>query len=642
MKKRSIFISILIIIFLSSNIAFAEAGVTEVSSELKKVGTVDHIYNFAGDLARYEVDGKWGYMDKKGNIIIEPKFDFAFDFRLGLARVIVDNKYGFIDKKGEYFVKPKIDADKYYVADFYNGFAKIYKGINVAFINEKGDIICDFEYNNSNDTHALNENLILVIKRKSWRAESKGIYDNQIRYEHEDKFGLIDSKGKTVVEPIYDRIDVYRIVDRENRITHVYENLVKVSLDDKYGFYDSNGNVLLECKYDWSSPVFQKKLEELKSKNKPKTIDWWGKNNQASNSQVLNQERKTIPVVDVKRNEDGTARFIDKNGNYASNEVFANIKLFENPYGDYFYLCSVEENNKEYFMFYDLDGKRLFDRKYGYYSCELHYQSSELYYTAAIARTASGELDLIDLKGDINIIKSVKEKTYNLVKTDEYIRYSVVEDPTKKSLVNVLMDYEGNEIARFRNNYEHYYSWNGLINYIDSGLLGERPTWSNGIGSLQNYTYSKHKKGDTLQKDYEELNKTHRIGIWSTGYGIADDGELQYGGGSWRKIGNSTVEITSWENKPVVSIAMWALSDGLEGYARDNMLVQNTTMEALKYYSKNDEDAEELWEYIDDHIKQGIYPVGKAQSKVVEFGDLKVKIERGEYADHILDIIFLN
>jgi hypothetical protein len=37
-------------------------------------------------LAQNKVDKKWGYIDKTGNVIIEPKFDWAIPFSEGLAR----------------------------------------------------------------------------------------------------------------------------------------------------------------------------------------------------------------------------------------------------------------------------------------------------------------------------------------------------------------------------------------------------------------------------------------------------------------------------------------------------------------------------------------------------------------------------
>ncbi|MBK9106789.1 MAG: WG repeat-containing protein, partial [Saprospiraceae bacterium] len=52
------------------------------------------------ELAYVAVDGKYGFIDKTGKIVINLQFDKASDFKEGMARVAVDDKSGFIDKSG--------------------------------------------------------------------------------------------------------------------------------------------------------------------------------------------------------------------------------------------------------------------------------------------------------------------------------------------------------------------------------------------------------------------------------------------------------------------------------------------------------------------------------------------------------------
>lgn len=48
----------------------------------------------------FEKDDKWGYRNKKGEIVIPLIFDYACDFSDGRARVGKDDKWGFIDMNG--------------------------------------------------------------------------------------------------------------------------------------------------------------------------------------------------------------------------------------------------------------------------------------------------------------------------------------------------------------------------------------------------------------------------------------------------------------------------------------------------------------------------------------------------------------
>jgi|UniRef100_A0A7V6CMF5 hypothetical protein len=45
---------------------------------------------------------KWGYIDKKGELIIPPIFDSAGSFSSGKARVKIGDQYYYIDKKGRF------------------------------------------------------------------------------------------------------------------------------------------------------------------------------------------------------------------------------------------------------------------------------------------------------------------------------------------------------------------------------------------------------------------------------------------------------------------------------------------------------------------------------------------------------------
>lgn len=53
------------------------------------------------------VDGRWGYIDRSGVIVIEPQFEEAYAFAEGLARVAVRGRYGYIDPSGDVVIDPQ-------------------------------------------------------------------------------------------------------------------------------------------------------------------------------------------------------------------------------------------------------------------------------------------------------------------------------------------------------------------------------------------------------------------------------------------------------------------------------------------------------------------------------------------------------
>ena len=63
-------------------------------------------------IAYLDSNGKWGYVDKDGNIVIDPRFEMAKSFSNDLAAIQINGKWGFIDTKGEVVIEPQfLDAD---------------------------------------------------------------------------------------------------------------------------------------------------------------------------------------------------------------------------------------------------------------------------------------------------------------------------------------------------------------------------------------------------------------------------------------------------------------------------------------------------------------------------------------------------
>jgi len=67
------------------------------------------IGDFSEGLAPVKIKGKFGFIDKNYNLVIEPNFDKAWNFSEGLAAVMISGKWGFIDKKGVEIIKAQFD-----------------------------------------------------------------------------------------------------------------------------------------------------------------------------------------------------------------------------------------------------------------------------------------------------------------------------------------------------------------------------------------------------------------------------------------------------------------------------------------------------------------------------------------------------
>lgn len=62
--------------------------------------------------AAVKVDGKWGFIDGKGNMVIEPQYEDARSFSNGYAAVKSQNLWGFIDTNNETCIEPAFSEAK--------------------------------------------------------------------------------------------------------------------------------------------------------------------------------------------------------------------------------------------------------------------------------------------------------------------------------------------------------------------------------------------------------------------------------------------------------------------------------------------------------------------------------------------------
>lgn len=64
-------------------------------------------------------NGKWGYKDIDGNIVLNPIYDFAQDIeQYGFAGIILDEKWGIVNSKGEVIKNPQYTLETYYLPIF--------------------------------------------------------------------------------------------------------------------------------------------------------------------------------------------------------------------------------------------------------------------------------------------------------------------------------------------------------------------------------------------------------------------------------------------------------------------------------------------------------------------------------------------
>ncbi|OUT17570.1 hypothetical protein B9N60_04600 [Campylobacter concisus] len=175
----------------------------------------DGAWSFNKGFAKVKKDGKWGYINTKGEQIVECKFDYVGDFKDGLAMVEKDGKRGYINTKGEQIVECKFD----YVGDFKDGLAMVEKDGKRGYINTKGEQIIEYKFD---DAYDFNEGFARVQKDGKW--------------------GYINTKGRPVIfDERKNEIEVLdKAIDRSNNTFYLSR------LGDKFGLLDESFNVIVK------------------------------------------------------------------------------------------------------------------------------------------------------------------------------------------------------------------------------------------------------------------------------------------------------------------------------------------------------------------------------------------------------------
>ena len=97
----------------------------------------DYVGDFTDGLARVEKDGKWGYIDRKGTVVIDLIYDFVGYFHEGLVGVKKDGKYGFLDREGNVVIELIYDD----VTDFSDDIAEVELDGEWFYIDRQGNRI---------------------------------------------------------------------------------------------------------------------------------------------------------------------------------------------------------------------------------------------------------------------------------------------------------------------------------------------------------------------------------------------------------------------------------------------------------------------------------------------------------------------
>lgn len=219
-------------------------------------------------------DGKlWGYALSAQNIVIQPQFEETFFFQDGLAKVKKNGKYGFIDIKGNSIIA--IDLD--WAWEFENDIALVKKNNLWGYINKKGIFIIPNQYyklEKFTDGLAIAQKTIegkYGVIDKDNKVIVPFTYDEIYPFKNgiakvgiEQKYGYINTKGQIVVPLI------------QNAAINYTENLAKIRKNGEYGYIDTTGKMVIQPQFTDAEEFESVGLARVKKEGKWGIIDTKG------------------------------------------------------------------------------------------------------------------------------------------------------------------------------------------------------------------------------------------------------------------------------------------------------------------------------------------------------------------------------
>jgi hypothetical protein len=227
-----------------------------------------------------EKNGKWGFIDRTGKIVIPLQFDGANEFHEGLALVTAGGKRLFIDTTGHVVITPQFDI----VDNFSEGLAAVNIGQTRipnlglisnpgkwGYIDQTGKLVIPLKF-----THAEDFSEGLAGVRDGDRGgfidhAGKFVFDVPLDVTlgfHEGMVGVLlrgtvtyfDRTGKKIPTP----------VDYGPKSNSFFEGLVPISIKGKWGFMDRTGKLAIGPQFE-DAEDFSEGLAPIKVRS-PETV----------------------------------------------------------------------------------------------------------------------------------------------------------------------------------------------------------------------------------------------------------------------------------------------------------------------------------------------------------------------------------
>ena len=233
--------------------------------------------SFTDGLSCVKKNGKYGFINKQGTVVVPIKYYAAVPFSGGMAEVSTkENKWGYINKAGVEIVKPVYLLTH----PFSEGYAAVNSKGKWGFIDTTGKLVVPLKYQLADEFH---EGLVCVALNNKWGViDSRDVqrtgffYDAVLSFSEGrlaarkgDLWGFIDRSGLNLIRPAdkpkeettdFDYLFSDAFIDfgftstdslnfKFRDVGSFSEGLAPIKVNGAWGFLDTTGKVAIDHRY---------------------------------------------------------------------------------------------------------------------------------------------------------------------------------------------------------------------------------------------------------------------------------------------------------------------------------------------------------------------------------------------------------
>lgn len=180
----------------------------------KTPDNTEEIFHESEGFVGIKKDGRYGFVNKKGDLRIANRYDSIGEFHEGLAPIKLIGRWGFVNTRDHIAINPNYD----HAINFQDGLAVVSRNKKYGVINFEGKPILPLRYDN---VSRQSNSFLLTLSGLKGLAESRGNVTIEPRFESlnevgndllivgkDGKFGVITNQGLNVIPMIYDKLMV--------------------------------------------------------------------------------------------------------------------------------------------------------------------------------------------------------------------------------------------------------------------------------------------------------------------------------------------------------------------------------------------------------------------------------------------------